>query len=266
MKTKILLFFLFAISALHAQERLTVFFDFNQHYLNDDATKKLNKWLADTDNIEVTKIYGFCDWKGTNSYNDSLSIRRMKTVAGFLKAANIKILESYETRGFGEDFEQSKIQSENRKVTIVYEINTNSKKIEKPIVLEEEPSLPLQERIKIAKSGEKIRLSQLNFFNMTPRIMPKSKPVVFELLCALQDNPKLKIDIQGHVCCRETDDIGLSLSRAKAVYNFLVSNKINRKRLTYQGFGTTNPIYPIPEKNEFEEAQNRRVEILIVEN
>jgi flagellar motor protein MotB len=36
--------------------------------------------------------------------------------------------------------------------------------------------------------------------------------------------------------------------------------------MSYKGFGTTRPIYPIPEKNEIEANENRRVEIMIVEN
>ena len=42
--------------------------------------------------------------------------------------------------------------------------------------------------------------------------------------------------------------------------------KIPKSRLSYQGFGSTQPIFPLPEKNEAERAANRRVEILITEN
>jgi outer membrane protein OmpA-like peptidoglycan-associated protein len=102
---------------------------------------------------------------------------------------------------------------------------------------------------------------------MTPRILPKSKPVLVELLCALEENPKLKIEIQGHICCQKVFDINeLSVMRARAIYNYLVSQKINRKRLTYKGYGTSEPIHPIPEKSEQEQDENRRVEILILEN
>jgi outer membrane protein OmpA-like peptidoglycan-associated protein len=58
----------------------------------------------------------------------------------------------------------------------------------------------------------------------------------------------------------------LSTRRAQAVYNYLVRQKINRKRLSYKGFGTSKPIYIIPEKTPQEEDANRRVEILILEH
>ena len=61
-----ILLLLLNISGLHAQDKLTVFFDFNKYNLNDSATQQLQTWIADNPKIEVTKIYGFCDWKGTN--------------------------------------------------------------------------------------------------------------------------------------------------------------------------------------------------------
>jgi len=220
--------------------------------------------MANNPKIEVTKIYGFCDWKGNNNYNDSLSLKRVNTVFNYLKEMNIKVKEGYEIKGFGEDFEQSKVQSENRKVLIVYEFKKDE--IAK-LTMVNKDSLPLAEQFKQAKTGDKIRLKNIYFYNMTPRILPKSRPVLIELLCALEDNPKLKIEIRGHICCQKVFDINeLSVMRARAIYNYLIAQKINRKRLSYKGLGTSNPTYPIPEKSEFEEDENRRVEILVLEN
>ena len=36
--------------------------------------------------------------------------------------------------------------------------------------------------------------------------------------------------------------------------------------MTYKGYGVSRPVHPIPEKSPEEEDDNRRVEILIVEN
>jgi outer membrane protein OmpA-like peptidoglycan-associated protein len=215
-------------------------------------------------NIEVLKIYGFCDWKGSNSYNDSLSLRRITRVLEFLKSKQIKVNDNYEIRGFGEDFEQSAVQFENRKVLIVYD-KLKTKKINESRFFDE--NTPLVDQFKTATVGDVIRLKNINFYNMTPRILPKSKPVLYDLLCALQDNPKLKIEIQGHICCQTQFDINeLSVMRARAIYNYLIGQKINRKRLSYKGFGTSKPLHPIPEKSSQEEEENRRVEILIMEN
>lgn len=259
-----ILLLLLNISGLHAQEKLTVFFDFNKYNLNETATQQLQTWITNNPKIQVTKIYGFCDWKGSNNYNDTLSLKRVNTIFNYLKENNIEVEESYEIKGFGEDFEQSKVQSENRKVLIVYELKKEVPiKLIKPANDHRELSIQFKE----AKIGDKIRLKNIYFYNMTPRVLPKSRPVLIELLCALEDNPKLKIEIQGHICCQQVFDINeLSVMRARAIYNYLVSKKINRKRLTYKGYGTSDPIHPIPEQSEQEQDENRRVEILVLDN
>ena len=264
MKRHLFFILIFTFFSSQAQDKLTVFFDFDQSTLNAIANTQLQNWVNENPNIEVLKIYGFCDWKGSNSYNDSLSLQRITTVLEFLKSKQINVNENYEIKGFGEDFEQSKVQAENRKVLIVYD----KIKIEKPkesAYFDEDT--PLTEQFKKATVGTTIRIKNINFYNMTPRILPKSKPVLYDLLCALQDNPKLKIEIQGHICCQKQFDINeLSVMRARTIYNYLIGQKINRKRLSYKGFGTSKPLHPIPEQSSQEEEDNRRVEILILEN
>ncbi len=264
MKLKLLLaLILINIGTIKAQEKLVVFFDFDKYEINMAANQKLVDWVAASKNIEVQKIYGFCDWKGSNHYNDTLSWKRVHSVYDFLKDRNVKIKTDYEIKGFGKDFEQSKIQSENRKVTVVYEIIKEAvPKTKEAILLEE-----LNAALKTSKVGDIIKLKNIYFYNNSPKLLPKSKPILYELLCVMNDNPKLKIEIQGHICCQTVPgQYDVSEPRAKAIFNFLVQNKINRKRITYKGFGTTKPVHPIPEQSEQEEEDNRRVEIMIVEN
>ena len=83
---------------------------------------------------------------------------------------------------------------------------------------------------------------------------------------AMEENPTLKIEIQGHICCDTENKYGyIAEARAKAVYSYLISHKIDRKRLSFKGYGATRPIYKIPERNAQEEDGNRRVEIMVVE-
>src|SRR5690606_37856702 len=117
-----------------------------------------------------------------------------------------------------------------------------------------------------AKPGEHLRIDNLNFFQNTFAIVPESRPKLFELLEIMKIHPGLKIKLQGHICCMNGDPRKLSTERAKAVFMFLQKNGIPKSRLSFEGLGTTQPIYPIPEKNEEERAANRRVEILVVEN
>ena len=260
-KNLLLLFFLFTMH-LSAQQKLNVFFDFDTHNLNEAAMKKINSWIAEGKNYEVTKLYGFCDWKGTNSYNDTLALKRVNEVYIYLKDSDIKVKKDIEIRGFGEDFEQSKIQGENRRVTIIFHEATFTSENKSAV-----PAEPLKEKVKVAKKGDLIKLENIYFFNNSAKTVANSEPLLYELLCIMVDNPKLKIEIQGHICCkRPNQPEGISTARAKTVYNYLIRNKVDRKRMSFKGYGTSRPVHPIPEKNAKEEDENRRVEILIVEN
>lgn len=264
MKKAIIGLLLLIVFSSSAQEKLSVYFDFDRYELNEAAVKKINSWIAEGKNYQVTKLYGFCDWKGTNSYNDTLALQRVNAVYNFLKDSDIDVIKDIEIRGFGEDFEQSPVQGENRRVTIIYQIKAETVVVEKPV---EKPKEDLKDQIKMAKKGDLIKLNNIYFFNNSAQVVPKSEPVLYDLLCAMVDNPKLKIEIHGHICCKKPNDYEvISTARARAVYNYLIRGKIDRSRMSFKGFGSTRPIYPIPEKNALEEDENRRVEILIVEN
>ena len=254
--------FLFLLMPMffYSQDKLDVFFDFDKYDSNEVAVKKINSWIAEGKEYQVSKLYGFCDSKGTNQYNDTLAMKRVYTVYDFLKQSKIEVNKELEIRGFGEDFVQSEVQDENRRVTIIFQEK-------KPIVVETTPDQKLKDKLKDSKVGDLIRLPNLYFFNNSAKIVPKSQPVLYDLLCLMNDNPKLKIEIQGHICCKLPNQIdAVSTARARAIYNFLIVNKVNRKRLSFKGFGATRPIHPIPEKSTQEEDDNRRVEIMIVEN
>lgn len=228
--------------------------------MNADALTTLNNWILKQPDSKVLKIYGFCDWKGTDQYNDTLSLQRVQVVFKYLTEHKISIDQDYLQKGFGENFMQDKNQALNRKVEIVY---TNF--VPKIAKVTSEPTL--SEKVKTAKKGDLVRLKNINFYNNSARIVPASKSILYDLLCVMQENPTLKIEIQGHICCQVLNSMDhISTARAKAIYNYLIQNKIDRKRLNYKGYGVSNPIFPIPEKNEAEENENRRVEIKILEN
>lgn len=262
MKQKILSFLLFCGIGCFSQQKLNVYFDFDKHELTEETVKKINSWIAEGKNYQVTKLYGFCDWKGSNAYNDTLALKRVNEVYKFLKESEIDVTRDIEIRGFGEDFEQSKIQGENRRVTIIYQEK------EKPAPAKAEPTREvLKEWAKTAKKGDLIVLENIYFFNNSAKTVPKSEPTLYELFCVMNDNPKLKIEIQGHICCKLPGQYEvISTARARAVYNYLIRKKVNRERMSYKGYGVSRPRHPIPEKNSQEEDDNRRVEIMVVEN
>jgi outer membrane protein OmpA-like peptidoglycan-associated protein len=189
MKLKLLyIMLLFSFCKIAAQEKLEVFFDFDKYDINMGANQKLVDWVSSSKNIEVKKIYGFCDWKGTSVYNDSLSWKRVKTVHDFLKERNVKIKPDYEIKGFGKDFEQSKIQSENRKVTVIYEII----KVPEPKTKEQLQLEELNNSLKTSNVGDHIKLNNIYFFNNSARLLPNSEPVLYELLMCYERQPEIE--------------------------------------------------------------------------
>ncbi|PKP17859.1 MAG: hypothetical protein CVU07_03215 [Bacteroidetes bacterium HGW-Bacteroidetes-23] len=251
MKTLNCLFIVLFFVPLSAQEKLDIYFDFNKANPNSNSIKILNEWIKNNSFAEVYKMEGYCDTVDSKTYNLKLAERRIHTIENILILNKIKVVDTIERIPFGEDFDFSLNQDENRKVSFFYQKPT--------------PTNSFSEKVKNAKVGELLKLKGLNFFNMSDVVLPDSRPILDELLQMMKDNPTLKIEIQGHICCKEIEIEDISLKRAKTVYDFLLSNAISADRISYKGFASTRPIYPLPEKNEDERVANRRVEILIIE-
>lgn len=115
------------------------------------------------------------------------------------------------------------------------------------------------------KAGSSVVLKNVFFDTDKFVLKPKSKIELDKLTRLMNDNPDLKIEIAGH-----TDNQGnsganqiLSENRAKAVKDFLVRSGVDTSRLTYKGYGQSEPIA----SNDTEEGrqQNRRTEFKIIE-
>lgn len=293
MKSVILsLLCLFFSVSVFGQKQFSVFFDSDKFELNPKEAKNLNDWIAVNKEVKIVGIHGFTDEDGSSGYNDTLAKKRIHSIFNLIKD-QIKIRDDFKTRSFGELHQLSKIKAENRKVTLFY-LEAKDLPRENEILGIKEPEkveeireiihypeklvfdnpdgtkseykldVDFMKKIGEAQVGEKLKIENLNFKVNTFIVVPESRGKMYELLVVLQKNPKLVIEIQGHLCCMPTDRLDLSTQRAKAINNFLVANGINEKRLTYKGFGSTQPIFPIPEKDEAQRAANRRVEILIV--
>jgi len=112
--------------------------------------------------------------------------------------------------------------------------------------------------------GNKVILNNIFFDTNKFDLKQESLAELQKLVDFLTVNPTLKIEISGH-----TDNVGndqlnqtLSENRAKAVYQYLVDNKIDPTRLQYKGYGKTQPIAT----NDTDEgrAKNRRTEFKII--
>ena len=124
----------------------------------------------------------------------------------------------------------------------------------------------LVSKFKNAKKGDIITIDNIYFHLDSDKVIEKSKPILLGLYNVLLKNPNLKIKINGHICCNtDIKDVKLSSKRAQSIYTYLVEKEILFNRVFHEGFGSSQPIYKILEKNDSEKLANRRVEILIVE-
>lgn len=275
------LFFTTLIS-MQAQEQVAIFFDSNKFDLTKVEQKRLSDWISSNKEVKIVAINGYTDEDGTSGFNDTLAQKRVNFIYNQIKD-QVKIRDDFKTRSFGENFTQSKNKAENRKVTIYYilqkdlaredEILGITPQIVEPLEIEpiEEETMnfpenaTLEEKIALSRKGTLIRLSDINFYINTFAVMPTSKRSIDELIDIMNKNPKLKIEIQGHICCVNKDAKNLSTDRAKQIKRILVSQGIYEKRIATKGFGVSKPKFPIPEKSESEAAQNRRVEIMVLD-
>ncbi|MDE3156318.1 MAG: OmpA family protein [Acidobacteriota bacterium] len=89
-------------------------------------------------------------------------------------------------------------------------------------------------------------------------LAPAAIRILDEVVKAMQEDPTLKLQVQGYTCNIGTPEYNLALGdrRAKAVQEYLISRGIDASRLSTVSFGEENPKY----SNEREETRrlNRR--------
>ena len=263
-----IVFFWFGYFAF-SQEQVTFYFDNDKFELNKVEAAKLQKWIAENTTSKILSITGSTDEVGTSGYNDTLSQKRVSYI---FKQVNgkINIRPDFKSISLGEKGATSTNKAKNRKAVIHFlqEKDLNKENEIVGIIEEIEVLIPenatLEEKVKLSKIGTKIVLKNINFYQNTFATVPESQSALYDLLFVMQNNPNLKIEIQGHICCIDKDYRNLSTDRAKQIKRFLVYNQIAQHRIQTKGFGVSQPIYPIPEATPEQAAANRRVEIEIL--
>jgi outer membrane protein OmpA-like peptidoglycan-associated protein len=122
----------------------------------------------------------------------------------------------------------------------------------------------LELAIEEAKTGQSIVLNNIYFEVGKAVIKTEFSTDLDRIVQFLKDNPRAKLEIQGH-----TDSTGsltlnnkLSQERANSVVEYLKKNEIESSRLTSKGYG---PSVPITTNSTTEgKAKNRRVEMKVM--
>ena len=268
-----ILFFLFVFCFSFSQNEKThvVYFDTDKY---DILEIEKNRLLLFADKIKKEKIkkisiYGFCDDRGSNSYNLILSQNRANTIKTILLETLLdpSLITNVDGKGelllkFVKSEDINITRGLNRKVEIKVEL---FEEINSPILkdkLGRELPLTLDSDLIV---GDKIILKNILFKTGYSYVLKESIPVLENIVKKLLERDNLSFVIEGHVCCtsygrdavdRGTGKRNLSLSRARYIYSYFLKKGINKKRMKYTGL---KHLYPLGGDTKFD----RRVEIEI---
>ncbi|MCB0675251.1 MAG: OmpA family protein [Saprospiraceae bacterium] len=131
---------------------------------------------------------------------------------------------------------------------------------------------PIELKVELprAVAGKTVALKNFYFVGNMAVLLERSEPELPKLLKFMQLNPKIKIEIAGHINLpnsplvkEDTWHYRLSVNRAKMVYDYLVEQGVQPERIEYKGYGNWEMRFPFA-VNEREQELNRRVEIKVL--
>ena len=267
-------------------EKLEIYFELEQSELNRRSKDRLLIFL-EKKGISAVEILGYADSTGNQKRNEQLSLDRAKSVRSFLleNGLETQFIAATEGRGERTTFEDL---SKNRVVIIKYvlltpvddspDIDGELKKEIRSAEIEEVDHISKtrdgelnQETVESLKIGDILNIGGIEFQPVRHVLTKRSQKPLKKLIKIMEDNPGLKIEIQGHICCqaqrdgldKDTGTMNLSENRAITIYNQLIRAGISKDRLTYKGYGPFRKL--AVEVDDESRQRNRRVSIEILE-
>ena len=267
-KIVFLLFLLITVAQAQTGNTHVVYFETGQYEVPEIETNRLVLFIQSLKDIEIERIaiYGFCDDRGSDSYNLILSQDRANAIKKIFSGFGVDDNLISNVDGKGEVLLRvissdnlNIIRGLNRKVEInvVYKITET-----KGVVKEEKEYRFLNDKLKV---GDKITLENILFKTGYSYIVEESVPVLEMMADALRERDDIYFTIEGHVCCtknardavdRKTGKRNLSLARAKYIYDYMVQKGVKRTRMRYVGLKNK---YPLGKAMKYD----KRVEIKI---
>jgi outer membrane protein OmpA-like peptidoglycan-associated protein len=101
----------------------------------------------------------------------------------------------------------------------------------------------------------------ISFITSSAKLSTTANTSLNQVVKVLNENPTLKVKIEGHTDNVEKNAEALSESRANAVKTYLTSKGISADRIEVEGFGSTMPI--ADNNTAAGKTKNRRVEIKV---
>ena len=251
---------LLSMGYLSAQEKpvQSVYFEFDKFALHKTQINSIIDIVnsADFSQCNAIQLYGYCDDRGSEGYNDKLSYKRVAVVQEILLSNGVPLHKIFICEGRGRVIldkdtvkNLEKTRYKNRRVDLVFIKNT---------LYNSFPENP--------KVGDLIILNKIQFEMGSSVLSLKAKREIDRIALILKKHKTLRFEIKGHVCCttskytdaidNETQKSDLSVNRAKNVFNYFRSKGISPYRMAYKGYGNR---FPLGKGDDLD----RRVEFLV---
>lgn len=245
-----------------------VYFETDKYTILETEMHRLQLFLEEVETIDIDRIsiYGFCDDRGSHTYNMSLSQNRADAIKEVFMTNEFDESLITNTDGKGElllkivkNIDINKARGLNRKVEIIV----------KPVYPPRKNNFDSTALENILNSdlkvGDKILLENLLFVRGYTYPIPESKKILTKVATILAKRKDIYFTIEGHVCCTngtrdavnaQTRKRNLSYARAQYVYEFFASKGISKRRMKYVGMKRK---FPLGGEQRFD----RRVELLV---
>ncbi|AXT18633.1 OmpA family protein [Flavobacteriaceae bacterium AU392] len=275
MKNSPFILFFFIHVFIFSQNKIKhdVYFDTDSYSVKETEQNRLMIFIDSIKSIDAGKIsiFGFCDDRGSNSYNLKLSNQRANTIKRLFIKNEIDSTIITNVDGKGELLlkiintnNTDLVRGLNRKVEILV---TLKPKVEIPelVVVKKKVNETVEVLKKELHVGDKITLKNILFKNGFSTILDESRETLQEIAQILVERENIYFTIQGHVCCTyrtrdavdaKTKKRNLSLARAQFIYDYLAEKGVKRNRMKFEGLKRKFPLGGDPKLD-------RRVEIKI---
>lgn len=247
MRQPLFLFLLMTSLGISAQNSATIklYFDIDKAVLKSSERPKLDALGKQSDLKMITdiNIIAYCDDNGSEEYNKQLSVQRAANVKSYLISLGLESSKIKEVNGKGElelnnlqNIEKQRTENRRAEIRLSY----------LPVLNKQSNDLKMQNSLlpDSLKVGDKITLQNILFIGGLPQMFPESYASLDSLVTTLKNRPEIHIIILGHVCCvppgqdgldQQSGRFDLSVSRAKAIYEYLIVKGIAADRLQYKG-------------------------------
>ena len=201
----------------------------------------------------VIEIGAHTDASGSAKYNTELSEKRAQAVKKYLENNGIPSAR-LKAKGYGE----SKLLNRCKDgVKCSSEEHAQNRRTEFKVIG--------QQGFKV---GDVIKVDNINYELNKAKLDMKESRGLTEIITLLKVN-KISVEIRSHTDSKGSSKYNLELSqeRAKAVYDYLVKNGVNKHRLKYKGYGESLLINKCKDGvrcSDSQHAQNRRTDFKVI--